>query len=93
MITRTVILIDASRNVLATARVADEGPHYGGTIDLGSTPPALRALFDEFEEVVNDQVFSLVDEIQSKIDLQVFPSTGAVSFKVVRSPAHGAKSA
>lgn len=104
MITRDVRLIDQSRTVLATARVADEGDHYGGTIDLRLTPTNLRALFDEFEEVVNGQMFVFLVEIQEKIgalaikavfddesegsvkDLQVFPSTGDVSFKLVGVP-------
>ena len=71
----------------------------------------MRALFDEFEEAVNDQIFSFADEIQAKIDsygirarfddgleaevkdVQVFPSTGDVSFKLVDAPAHAEESA
>jgi hypothetical protein len=59
----------------------------------------LRQLFAEFEEVVEGQVFSLLDQIEDRIrnvglrvlwedgsstsvsDLQVFPSTGAVSLQ------------
>jgi hypothetical protein len=67
MSTRTVKLIDQSRNVLAVARVAAEGDHYAGTIDLNCTPPALKALFTEFEEIVDGQMFSFLDEIQEKI--------------------------
>lgn len=65
---RSVKLIDASGNVLATAHVADEGNHYGGTIDLCCTPAPVRALFEEFEEIVNAQMFSLLDDVQGKID-------------------------
>lgn len=104
MTTRTVKLIDRSRSVLAVAQVADEGDHYGGTIDLRSTPASLRALFDEFEEIVNGQMFSFLDEIQEKIaavpvkvvfetgrevevkDLQVFPSSAGVSFRLAEVP-------
>jgi hypothetical protein len=64
-----VRLIDESRNTLATAQVVDEGEYYGGTIDLTSTPAGPRALFEEFEEVVNGQMFSLLDEIQAKISV------------------------
>ncbi|MBX9677979.1 MAG: hypothetical protein K2X38_04385 [Gemmataceae bacterium] len=109
MITRNVRLIDQSRTVLATAQVADEGDHYGGTINLRLTPANLRALFDEFEEIVNGQMFVFLDDIQEKIgalpikavfddesevyvkDLQVFPSTGDVSFKLVGVPSHVAR--
>ena len=107
MTARTVKFVDPDRNVLAVAHVADEGDHYGGTIDLRETPAALHALFDEFEEVVNGQMFSFLDQIQEKMtrlslravfdsgvevdvkDLQVFPSTGDVSFKVVEGPGTG----
>lgn len=111
MTTRSVQLIDQSRSVLATAQVADEGDYYGGTIDLGRTPASLRALFDEFDEIVNGQMFAFLDEIQEKIgalplkavfddgtevyvkDLQVYPSTGDVSFRLVGARAQTAKQA
>ena len=109
MVTRTVKLIDPARNVVATAQVADEGAYYGGTIDLGDTPPSLRALFEEFEEIVNGQMFAFLDDIQERIgaillkavfdtgqevqikDLQVFPSTGDVSFKLAEVPTPSAR--
>src|SRR4051794_33250302 len=101
MNTQCVHLVDQSRTVLAVAQVADEGGYFGGTIDLSLTPTPLRALFEEFEEIVNGQMFVFLDEIQEKIgslfikaifnngleddvkDLQVFPSTGDVSFRLV----------
>ncbi len=104
MTTRGVRLLDPARAVLATARVTDEGNHFGGTVDLRLTPPSLRALFDEFEEVVDGQMFVFLDDIQDKIgavvvkavfddgserpvkDLQVFPRTGDVSFRVDDAP-------
>ena len=49
------------------AQVADEGGYFGGTTDLRSTPAHLRALFEEFEEIVNGQMFVFMDEIQEKI--------------------------
>jgi hypothetical protein len=108
---RTFTLIDQSRTIMAAGQMADELIHYAGTADLASTPPALRALFDEFEEAVNDQMFPVADEVQAKIgsygirahfeegleadvkDLQIFPSTGDVSFKLVGAPTHAVKSA
>jgi hypothetical protein len=106
---RTVKLIDPSRTVVAMAQVADEGAHYGGTIDLRDTPPGLRALFEEFEEIVNSQMFAFLDDIQERIgalslkamfdtgqevyvkDLQVFPSTGDVSFRLAEVPTSSRK--
>jgi hypothetical protein len=102
METQTVKLIDQARRVVANAQVTDEGANYGGTIDLRETPPSLRALFEEFEEIVNGQMFTFLDNIQERIgalpfkvvfdngqevyvkDLQVFPSTGDVSFKLAQ---------
>ena len=104
MATQTVKLMDPSRKVIATAQVADEGAFYGGTIDLRETPPNLRTLFEEFEEIVNGQMFAFLDNLQARIsavspkavfdtgqeaeinDLQVFPSTGEVSFKITETP-------
>jgi hypothetical protein len=100
MTTRQVRLIDQDRVVLATAEVADSGGYFGGTIDLSSAPAPLLALFEEFEKIVNGQMFAFLDEIQGKIgsipikaifedgeegcvgDLQVFPSTSDVSFRL-----------
>src|SRR5262245_36139771 len=111
MKTRMVKLIDKNKSLIAVAQVSDEGAHFGGTIDLSATPAPVRALFEEFEELVNDQVLSLLDEIQAKIgtlsikavfddgaeaavkDLQVYPSTGDVSFKVVGAQALAQKTA
>jgi hypothetical protein len=98
-------LIDRSRNVVGIAHVNDEGEHYGGTIDLSCTPASLRALFEDFDEIVNGQMFSVLEEIQNKIDswqikalfdngleanvrdLQVYPSTGDISFQLASVPA------
>ncbi len=109
MNTHNVRLIDQSRTVLATARVTDEGDHYGGIIDLRSTPAGLCALFEEFEEIVNGQMFVFLDDIQHKIgalplkaifedgsevpvkDLQVYPSTGDISFRLVDVPSRAAR--
>jgi|ERR1043166_914505 hypothetical protein len=62
-----VQLIDPTGQVVATAQVADEGGRFGGSIDLEATPPEMRALFVRFDELVNGQVFSLLDEIEDRI--------------------------
>jgi hypothetical protein len=102
---QAVKLIDQGGNVVASARVADEGGYYGGTIDLGGMPDVMRRVFDEFEEIVNGQMLSFLDEIEGKIaalslrvllqdgssarvrDLQIYPATGDVSFKLAEAPA------
>ena len=79
MDTQQVRLIGTNRNVVAQGQVKDEGDHFGGTIDLGAMPPPIRSLFDEFEEIVNGQMFTLLDVVQEKIenlDLTVISADG-----------------
>ena len=64
----TVKLIDHDQNVIATARVTREGNLFGGQIDLSVMPTPLLRTFEEYEEIVNGQMFSLLDEIEAKID-------------------------
>ena len=64
MYARCVRLIDDSSAVVATAAVTDAGPNFEGTIVLDSTPPQWRARFEEF---VNGQMLSFLDEIEGKI--------------------------
>jgi len=100
MDTQTIKFMDASGNLLATGQVNDEGSHYGGTIQVRDLPVATRNLFEEFEEIVNGQMLSFLDDIQARVaalrvkvvfddghesaldDLQIYPSTGDVSFKL-----------
>ena len=97
-------LLDKFSAKVATLDVTQDGDLYSGTIRLDSTPPELIDLFQQFEEMVENQVFSIADEIEERIeafrlrvafanglgaevaDLQVYPSTNAVSFKI-RQPA------
>jgi hypothetical protein len=68
MSTQHIQLVDQGQIVLAEAQVVDEGGYFGGTIDLRATPDPIRVLFDEFEEIVNGQMFAFLDEIQEKIN-------------------------
>ncbi len=99
MTSRPIYLLDQCDNRVAALNVTFTGTHYEGTIALERTPAELRQLFEEYEAVVEGQMFSLLDGIEEKIgaiafkvsfedgaeayveDLQVFPSTGAVSFR------------
>ena|SRR5438874_8426997 len=105
MNTKHVKIIDPCRNVVATAQVAKQGDRLAGLIDLDLMPASLRQQFEEYEEIVNGQVFSLLDVIEEQIDtlglrvvfgngseaavedLQIYPATGRVSFKIVKEPA------
>jgi len=67
MTTQNISFLDSNRKVVATACVADCGDHFGGTIDMKAMPENLRALFEEFEEIVNGQMFAFLDDVQRKI--------------------------
>src|SRR5436309_12646396 len=99
MTNRPLYLIDQNSARVAAVDVEFREDHFEGTISLDTIPPQLRQLFEQFEEIVEGQMFSLLDDIEEKIgaiplrvffengaeadvtDLQVFPSTKAVSFK------------
>lgn len=68
MISKSIRLVDASGHAIACGAVSDRGDYYAGTIDLTCTPPKVRELFTEFEEITNGQEFSCLDEIQQRID-------------------------
>jgi hypothetical protein len=74
MNTRPIYLLDRSRARIAVLDVADVGGRYEGTINLETTPPPLRKLFEEFEAVVEGQTFSLLDAVEDQIE--------AISLKV-----------
>jgi hypothetical protein len=111
MNTRTIRLVNDADDFIAAIHVAEEGAGYGGTIDLNTLPGETRALFEAFEEAVNEQMFGLLDELCAKItalnfsavfedgskcaisDLQVFPSTGEISFKAMNAKTLAKRSA
>lgn len=43
------------------------GDHFEGTVNLASSPLPLRALFEDYEEVVEGQVFSRLDAVEEKV--------------------------
>ena len=99
MTQRPLYLTDDSGARLAALNVSTIGDHFEGTIALDQLPDDLRRVFAEFEEVVEGQMFSLLNSLEERIrtaqlraawaggettpaeDLQVFPSTGAISFR------------
>ena len=60
-------LTDPFSTLIAAFDVTRSGDLYSGTICLDATPPELGRLFQEFEEMVEGQVFSVADEIEEKI--------------------------
>lgn len=68
MTTQTIQLLDRAGRIIATATTAENNDGFAGTVDLSRTPRDLRALFEEFEEVVQEQMLSLVDDVTDRID-------------------------
>lgn len=101
---RTIKIIDPCRTVVATAQVVKKDERFTGWVDLHAMPLNLRQLFDEYEEIVNDQLFSFLDEIEEQVtalqlrvsfdggeeanieDLQIYPTTRRISFRLVEEP-------
>ena len=67
MRTQLVKLIDPNCIVVATAQVIEHGQGFRGRIDLSLMPARLQQKFAEYEEIVNGQMFSLLDEIEEQI--------------------------
>lgn len=65
---QNITLIDATGAVVAAARVDHERELFSGPVDLGNMPKNMIRKFEEFEELVNDQTFSLLDRIQDEIE-------------------------
>ena len=53
---------------MATADVEYHGAHYSGRVNIDRMSQPLRRLFEEDEDIVNDQVFSLLDQIEGRIN-------------------------
>lgn len=68
MISQRVTLIDQRRQVVATAQVAEQNGTFVGQINLSAMPVQLRRLFEEYAEIVNTHTFSLLAEIEEKIE-------------------------
>ena len=101
MSSQRVTVIDQSQQVVATVQVSEQDGYLAGRIDLGSMPATLQHQFEEYEGMVNQQMFSFLDDLEEKIerlflkavfadgnvaqltDVQIYPSTKSVSFKVV----------
>lgn len=65
---RSACLLDHHGAAVATLAVQFRDGHYEGTIGLNKISPPLLQLFEEFEAIVEGQIFSLLDEVQEKLD-------------------------
>jgi hypothetical protein len=68
----SVQIIDLDQNIVATARVEYNGEYYSGFINLDLMPEILLSQFREFELLVSQQVFSLLDEIYEQTKGSLF---------------------
>lgn len=60
-------LVDSQDNLIGVVRVSAEGGLWSGEIDLSGTAPSIVSLFTRFEELVNGQMLSLLDDVQTEI--------------------------
>jgi len=67
MSAQCVTLINAERQVVATAQVAEQHGQFIGRVDCSLMPLPMQRLFTEYEELVSTQVFSLLDEVEDHI--------------------------
>ncbi len=67
MMINPVTLLDAAGTVIARAEVSEEAGRFAGLIDLRPMPAALREVFSEYEQIVNGQMFALLDPIEERI--------------------------
>jgi len=65
-----VIIVDAGGQPIASAQVTEQGAGFVGSVDLHLMPLTLRQQFDEYEEIVTHQLFSLLDDIEARIEAQ-----------------------
>lgn len=75
-----ITIIDQKRKIVATAQVTERDDRFTGRIDLRPMSAPLRRQFEAYEEIVNEQMFSLLDEMEEKI--------GAMLLKVVFADGH-----
>ncbi|NOK20910.1 hypothetical protein [Corallococcus carmarthensis] len=60
-------LVDAQGNLIGRVRVSAKGGRWSGEIDLGGTAPSVVSLFTRFEEVVEGQMLSFLDDVETEI--------------------------
>ena len=63
-----VAIIDQKRKTVATAQVTEQDGAFTGRINLNAMSASLRRQFEAYEEIVNQHMFSLLDEVEEKIE-------------------------
>jgi len=70
-------LLDGTGKPLAALNVKALEGRFSGTVDVTGLPQPLRQLFEEFEQFVEGQMFTLADDVETQIE--------ALTLKVSRS--------
>ncbi|WP_338866429.1 hypothetical protein [Myxococcus stipitatus] len=60
-------MVDAQGHLIGEVRVSAEGGLWSGEIDLRGTAPSIVSLFNQFEDVVNGQMLSFLDDLETEI--------------------------
>jgi hypothetical protein len=63
----SVRIVDQDRNAVAIAEVELLTVGYSGSVNVDRMPEPLRLKFESYEDIVNSQTFSLLDEIEEEI--------------------------
>jgi len=64
---QSIVILDQTRSVVATAVVKFHENHSTGEVDVDHIPVSLRQLFEEYERIVNNRIFSLLDQLEDQI--------------------------
>ena len=68
-------ILDGARNVVAIAEVEFHAGGYSGSVNVDRMPEPLRRKFETYEDIVNNQMFGILDQIEEEI--------GAIPFVAV----------
>ena len=72
MTRESVTIVDEEGNTVATGNVELQRGCYLGSVDVDRMPCKIRKIFEEYEEIVNIQILSLLDQIEHRIsDIQL----------------------
>ena len=67
MTPRTIKIYERQIGLIATGGVIQSRGIYSGSINRESMPESIRSLFDGYEEIVNNQMFSRLDAIEDRV--------------------------
>lgn len=63
-----ITIVDDGRNLVATGLVEFRGDYYSGSVNVDRMPESFKNLFYEYEYIINNQIFSILDQIEDRIN-------------------------